>query len=110
MAEGVVQITDGNFEDEVIKSDIPVLVDFWAGWCGPCKMIAPIVEELARDYSGRLKVGKLDVDENTRTATTRHVMNIPTLILFKGGKEVDRFVGVMPKDKIAKKLEGAIAV
>ena len=105
MTEGVVQITDSNFLDEVIKSDIPVLVDFWAGWCGPCKIIAPVVEELARDYSGRIKVGKLDVDENTKTATIQHVMNIPTLILFNHGKEVERFVGVLPKDKIAKKLE-----
>lgn len=105
MGEGVVQITDGNFADEVIKSDIPVLVDFWAAWCGPCKIIAPVVEELARDYSGRIKVGKLDVDENTKTATAQHVMNIPTLMLFNHGKEVERFVGVMPKDKIAKKLE-----
>ena len=104
MAHPVV-VTDATFESEVVKSDIPVLVDFWAEWCGPCKMIAPIVEELATEYDGTLKVGKLDADQNVNTMMAYGVMGIPTLILFKGGEAIERIVGYMPKDKLVARLQ-----
>jgi thioredoxin 1 len=97
-------VTDTTFDTEVINSTLPVLVDFWAAWCGPCKLIAPIVEELAQQYDGRLKVMKLDVDENQNTAMNFGVMGIPTLILFKGGQAVERITGYMPKDRLLPKL------
>lgn len=102
------EFTDDNFEAEVLKSDIPVLVDFWAPWCGPCKMVAPIVEELASEYDGKLKVGKLNTDENQKIAMTYNVMSIPTLMIFKGGELAERIVGAHPKQSIAAKLEAVL--
>jgi thioredoxin 1 len=103
------EVTDSTFEQEVLQSKQPVLVDFWAVWCGPCKAIAPIVEELAGDYEGKLKVMKLDVDDNPRTATTYGVQSIPTLLVFKDGKPAERIVGAVPKKVIVDKLQGMVA-
>ena len=103
-----IEFTDGNFKAEVLDSDKPVLVDFWAVWCGPCRMIAPIVEELAGEFEGRVKVGKLDVDNNQNSAVTYGVRSIPTLLVFKGGKVVDTIIGAVPKAKIVASLNAAI--
>ena len=109
MAGAVLELTETNFEQEVTKSPSPVLVDMWAAWCGPCRMIAPIVEEMATKYQGKLKVGKLNVDDHAQVAGRFRIMNIPTLLLFKGGKEVDRIVGVVPKEELGKRIEKALA-
>lgn len=101
MAENVMTITNDNFATEVAQSETPVLVDFWAEWCGPCKMIGPVVEELAKDYAGKLKVGKLNVDEQRQKAIEFGVMSIPTLLIFKGGQEVERIVGFRGKSDLA---------
>ena len=98
------QVTDGNFEEEVIKSDLPVLVDFWAPWCGPCRTVAPIVEELAKDYQGKVKVTKLDVDNNPGTAAKYGIFSIPTILIFKDGKVATQIVGAMPKKHFVDKL------
>lgn len=103
-----IEITDANFE-QIIASDKPVLVDFWAEWCGPCKMIGPIVEELAGDFEGKAVVGKLDVQENAQIPMKFGVRNIPTLLVFKNGQLVDKQVGVVPKNVLAQKLNNAIA-
>lgn len=100
MAENIVRINDSNFESEVVQSDIPVLVDFWAEWCGPCHMVAPEVEKLAAEKKGVLKVGKLNVDECRDTAIKYGISSIPTLLLFKDGQVVKKLVGAMSKDKI----------
>jgi thioredoxin 1 len=100
MAENLVELTDTNFQDAVIKSDTPVLVDFWAVWCGPCRAIAPHVEALAGELGGALKVGKLNIDDSPNSAMQYNVRSIPTLILFKGGRPVDQIVGAVPKAKI----------
>ena len=105
MAGVVTEFSEQNFDQEVTRSAQPVLVDLWAAWCGPCRMIAPIVEELAGAYQGRLKVGKLNVDDHPQVAAQFRVMNIPTLLLIKGGKEVDRIVGVQPKDELVRRIE-----
>jgi thioredoxin 1 len=102
--ESLVQFTDANFEQEVLKSEKPVLVDFWAPWCGPCRAVGPVVEDLAEAYKGRVKVGKINIDDNPKTATTYGVMSIPTLILFNKGDMMDKLVGLSPKDR----LEGLI--
>lgn len=98
------QFTDQNFEQEVLKSDKPVLVDFWAAWCGPCQMMGPIIEELAEEVKDKYKVGKLNVDENRETASKYGIMSIPTLIIFKDGKEVRQFVGVQSKENLEEEL------
>ena len=97
-------VTDETFNQEVLKSDTPTLVDFWAVWCGPCRMVAPVVDEIAREQGSKLKVMKLDVDENQGTAMTYGVMSIPTLILFKNGQPVERIVGFRPKGDMEKKI------
>ncbi len=97
-------LNDDNFEQEVIQSDIPVLIDFWAEWCMPCKMIAPIVEELANEYKGKLKVGKLDVDSNPQVSMKYGIRSIPTLLIFKNGQPVDQIIGAVPKKVILDKL------
>jgi thioredoxin 1 len=99
------EVTDANFTDEVLNSTVPVLVDFWAEWCGPCKMIAPAVVELAKEYQGRAKVVKLDVDSNYQTAGAYDVRSIPTLLFFKNGKVVDKIVGAVPKQKLKERME-----
>jgi thioredoxin 1 len=99
------EVTDANFKDEVLNSNVPVMVDFWAEWCGPCKMIAPTVSELAKEYDGRAKVVKLDVDSNYQTAGAYNVRSIPTLLIFKNGQVVDQIVGAVPKQKLKEKLE-----
>jgi thioredoxin 1 len=100
-----IQFTDSNFQKEALESDIPVLVDFYADWCGPCKMMAPVVAELADEYAGKFKIGKLNVDEQNETASKYRVMSIPTLMIFKDGKAVDTVVGAVPKKVLQDKLE-----
>ncbi|MER3500825.1 MAG: hypothetical protein IMHGJWDQ_001303 [Candidatus Fervidibacter sp.] len=102
---GVVVVSKDNFEQEVLQSDVPVLVDFWATWCVPCRMVAPIVERIAERYAGRLKVAKLDVDENQELAIRYQVMAVPTLLLFKNGQVVDRIVGAVGEQAIVQKVE-----
>lgn len=102
-------VTEETFDQEVLRAGLPVLVDFWAEWCGPCRMVAPIVEELATEYAGRVKVAKVDVDDNQRLAMRYSIMSIPTLGVFKGGELVDRIVGYMPKQELKRRLDGAIA-
>lgn len=104
MAAKPVPVTDSSFEVQVLKSQTPVLVDFWATWCGPCKMIAPVLEEIAGEQDGKLKIAKLDVDENPETAQKFGVMSIPTMLLFKNGQEVNRVVGYMSKSQLMQKL------
>ncbi len=103
----VAEFTDGNFSQEVINSDQPVLVDFWAPWCGPCRQIAPMIDELAGEYAGSVKVGKVNIDDNAETAQKYDVFSIPTLIVFKGGEEVERVVGVRPKSQLVQVLDAA---
>lgn len=102
------QITDANFEELVLKSDKPVLVDFWAEWCGPCRMVGPIVEEISNDYAGKALVGKVDVDNNPNISMQFGIRNIPTLLIFKGGKVVDKQVGAVPKEVLTKKLDAQL--
>ncbi|WP_262485670.1 thioredoxin [Cyclobacterium xiamenense] len=102
-----IEITDTNFE-EIVNSDQPVLVDFWAEWCGPCKMIGPIVEELAGDYDGKATIGKVDVDTNPDISRKFGIRSIPTLLIFKGGQVVDKVIGAVPKSVLSEKLEAQI--
>lgn len=109
MAEGVHEFTDENFKAEVIESGEPVLVDFWAPWCGPCRLIAPTIEELAGDYAGKARIGKMNTDENRQTPSEYQVSAIPTVILFKNGQPVEKFVGITPKEKFASALDGQLS-
>jgi thioredoxin 1 len=102
------EITDGNFEEVVMKSDKPVVVDFWAAWCGPCRMVGPIIEELAHDYEGRAVVGKVDVDHNPGVSAQFGIRNIPTILFIKNGQIVDKMVGAAPKDQFKAKLDAII--
>ena len=106
---GPLHLTDASFEQDVIQSDKPVLVDFTATWCGPCRMIAPIIEEIATEYSGKAVVGKLDVDENPEVSMNFGVRSIPTLLIFKGGQVVDQIIGAVGKEKILQKLTPHLA-
>jgi thioredoxin 1 len=99
-----IEVTDATFEEIVLNADLPTVVDFWAVWCGPCKMIAPVLEQIAAEHDGKIQVTKLDVDHNNESAMRFGVMSIPTLILFKGGQPVERIVGFMPKNKLLSKL------
>ena len=103
------EITDSNFEEVVLKSGKPVLVDFWAEWCGPCRMVGPVVEELAKEYDGKAVIGKVNVDFNPKIATDFGIMSIPALLFFKDGKLVDKQVGAVPKHVLANKLEAQLA-
>lgn len=106
---GIVEVTDANFDQDVLKSDKPVLVDFWATWCGPCRMIAPILDQLAVEYQGKAKVAKLDVDSNIRTATRFNVRSIPAVLFFKNGKLVDQVIGAVPKPALESKFKQHVA-
>jgi thioredoxin 1 len=101
-------VTDDTFEAEVLKSDIPVLVDFWAEWCGPCKMLTPIIEELAKEFNNEVKVVKVNIDENPSTPSTLGIRSIPTMVLYQNGKVVDTKVGVLPKNSIAEWINSSI--
>jgi len=104
-----IEFTDSNFEDEVLNSDKPVLVDFWAEWCGPCRIIGPIVEEMAEEYDGKAKIGKVDVDSNSEVSVKYGIRSIPSLLIFKDGEVVDQIVGAVPKSHLTKQLEAQLA-
>ena len=106
---GIIEVSDASFEQDVLQSEQPVLVDFWAAWCGPCKALAPTVEQVANEYAGKLKVAKLDVDRNTATAMRFGIRGIPALLVFKGGKVVDQIVGYVPKEMIDRSLTKVLA-
>ena len=108
MADGLFEFTDGSFDSDVIRSDLPVLVDFWAAWCGPCKAIAPVIQEIAIEYSGKVKVGKVDVDQNNQVAMQYGIRSIPTLLILKEGKVINQLVGAVPKNNITDLLDQVI--
>jgi thioredoxin 1 len=109
MAGTVSEVTDNNFQAEVLESEEPVLVDFWAPWCGPCRMVGPVVEEIAKEKAGQLKVVKLNTDDNQQTSISYNVLSIPTLIVFKNGQEVKRVTGAYPKKRLEAEIEPALA-
>ena len=109
MADNIPEVTDTNFQVEVLESEVPVLVDFWAPWCGPCRMVAPVVEEIAQERGGQLKVVKMNIDENQNTAVQFNVMSIPTLMLFRNGEVAKTVIGAYPKRKLEAELEPALA-
>jgi len=109
MAGNVAEVTDSNFQAEVIESEVPVLVDFWAPWCGPCRMVSPVVEEIAEERGGELKVVKMNIDENQNTAVQFNILSIPTLIVFKNGEVAKTVVGAYPKRKLEAELDPALA-
>lgn len=100
--------TDANFEEEALKSELPVLVDFWAPWCGPCRIVSPIVEELAKEYEGKVKIGKMNVDENSKTAAKYGIMSIPSLLIFNNGQPIKTMVGAQGKENFKKGIEEAL--
>ncbi len=104
-----VEFTDGNFEEEVLKSEHPVLVDFWAEWCGPCRMIGPVVEEMAGEYAGKAKIGKVNVDNNPEVSVKYGIRSIPALLIFKNGEVVDQIIGAVPKTHLTKQLDAQLA-
>jgi thioredoxin 1 len=101
----ILEVTDANFDREVLQSDVPVMVDFWAAWCGPCRALAPIVDEIAKSYNGKVRIGKMDVDKNMATPQRYGVRGIPTLLIFKGGQVREQIVGYVPKETIQKALD-----
>lgn len=103
-----IHLTDSNFTEEIKNSDVPVLVDFWAAWCGPCRMIAPIIDEMATEYEGRAKITKVDVDNNQQVAMQYGIRSIPTILMFKNGEQVETIVGAVPKEEIQRKLNALI--
>lgn len=107
-SEAIMELNDASFDNEVIKSDLPVLVDFWAPWCGPCRAVAPIVEEISSAYEGKIKVGKVNVDENPSITMKFGIRSIPTLLVFKGGEAVEQIIGAVPKGEIEKALDKAL--
>jgi len=104
-----IEFNDSNFSSEVLEADVPVLVDFWAPWCGPCKMIAPMVEEISAEYTGKVKVGKLNTDDNQSVAAQYGIMSIPTLMIFKNGEVVERIIGAQPKEALTEKIDSVLA-
>ena len=105
MSEDIFNVTDGTFEEEVLKAELPVLVDFWAVWCGPCQMVAPTVEYLAQNYKDKLKVAKMNVDDNMNIPAKYGIMSIPALLLFKGGEVVETIIGALPQDRMVETIE-----
>ncbi len=108
-SDAIIVLSDSTFESEVVNSDVPVLVDFWAPWCGPCRAVAPIVEEISSSYEGKIKVGKMNVDENQSTTMKFGIRSIPTLIMFKDGEAVDQIIGAVPKGEIERVVEKSLA-
>jgi len=107
-SDAILEVTDQNFDQEVLKSDTPVIIDFWAAWCGPCKALSPVVDEIAKQYQGKVKVGKMDVDKNQATPMRYGVRGIPTLLVFKGGQVREQIVGFVPKETIEKAIDKSL--
>jgi len=108
-SDAIIELSDSTFETEVVNSDLPVLVDFWAPWCGPCRAIAPLVEEISSSYEGKIKVGRMNVDENQSTTMKFGIRSIPTIIMFKDGEAVDQIIGAVPKGEIERVVEKSLA-